>query len=200
MRCISPLSLRQNGSINVVPCGKCNFCLSSKRDDWSFRLRQELKVSTSASFITLTYATEKMPVNSSGLLELRKSDCQAFMKRLRKVNCGTSFFSPRRSGLALWPEQSVDLDHQATVGKLGEAVEHIHVAVIGEHHEELAARRILPPEAHVARQTVRKRVVLEQAAEEHPRREAIIQPRSNEVLVEAPLRQVHPVERDARLE
>lgn len=86
MRCISPLSLRQNGSINVVPCGKCNFCLSSKRDDWSFRLRQELKVSTSASFITLTYATEKMPVNSSGLLELRKSDCQAFMKRLRKVN------------------------------------------------------------------------------------------------------------------
>lgn len=86
MRCISPLSLRQNGSINVVPCGKCNFCLSSKRDDWSFRLRQELKVSTSASFLTLTYSTDKLPINPSGHLELRKSDCQLFMKRLRKVN------------------------------------------------------------------------------------------------------------------
>lgn len=87
MQCISPLTIRHGGAKNVVPCGKCNFCLSNKRSDWSFRLGQELKRASSAKFLTLTYADCKLPVNpTSGLLELCKEDMVLFMKRLRKEN------------------------------------------------------------------------------------------------------------------
>lgn len=59
-QCISPLSL--NRGAQVVPCGKCNFCLSNNRQDWSFRLEQELKVAQSAKFLTLTYEAEHLPI------------------------------------------------------------------------------------------------------------------------------------------
>lgn len=73
MRCVKPIQLGKN----LVPCGKCNFCLEVKRGDWSFRLQQELKVAKSAHFLTLTYATE--PLHG-----LDKTHIQLFHKRLRK--------------------------------------------------------------------------------------------------------------------
>lgn len=79
MRCISPLTIRRDGSRHVVPCGSCNYCLSSKRSDWSFRLMQEMKVSSSAFFLTLTYA-------DSLQLSLDKTHVQLFKKRLRKAH------------------------------------------------------------------------------------------------------------------
>lgn len=79
MRCISPLLLVRDGKRDVVPCGKCNFCLQTKRADWSFRLNQEWKVASSAHFLTLTYEDSQIPVNG-----LCKEDHQLFMKRLRK--------------------------------------------------------------------------------------------------------------------
>lgn len=85
MRCISPLSIRRDGQRQTVPCGKCGFCLQSKRADWSFRLVQETKVASSAHFLTLTYEDDKLPFNqSSGLPELDKKHYQLFTKRLRK--------------------------------------------------------------------------------------------------------------------
>lgn len=69
-----------------VPCGKCVFCLQSKRNQWSVRLEEELKVSTSALFVTLTYNERMVPVGSDGLLSLDKRDVQLFMKRLRRNN------------------------------------------------------------------------------------------------------------------
>lgn len=85
MRCISPLLIRRQGERHTVPCGKCNFCLQSKRGEWSFRLAQEAKVSDSAFFLTLTYEDEKLPINeASGLPQLSKTDYQLFTKRLRK--------------------------------------------------------------------------------------------------------------------
>lgn len=83
MKCISPLWIRKSGY--TVPCGKCNFCLASKRVDWSFRIAQELKVSSSALFLTFTYADEcpEIPRSPSGLLELDKTHMQLFMKKLR---------------------------------------------------------------------------------------------------------------------
>lgn len=90
MLCISPLSIpRPNGSGQrdriTVPCGKCLPCLSNKRQDWVLRLKQELKVSKSAKFVTLTYEDKFTPVNEDGILTLRKSDVQLYLKRLRKV-------------------------------------------------------------------------------------------------------------------
>lgn len=69
-----------------VPCGKCVNCLSSKSRQWIFRLKQEMKVSSSAFFVTLTYADENLVWTSSGIATLFKSDFQNFMKRLRKAH------------------------------------------------------------------------------------------------------------------
>lgn len=86
MRCISPLFIRSSSSREFVPCGKCNFCLSVKREEWTFRLLQEAKQSKTAAFLTLTYEDGTVPTTSDGLLDLRKRDLQLFQKRLRKEN------------------------------------------------------------------------------------------------------------------
>lgn len=82
MRCISPILIRSKGRHDFVPCGKCNFCLQTKRFDWSFRLLQEIKVSSSAYFLTLTYNEDNHPLDGS----LSRRDFQLFMKKLRKRN------------------------------------------------------------------------------------------------------------------
>lgn len=82
MECISPLSLpRPNGLGSIdrvtVPCGKCVSCIQKKRNQWSFRLEQELKSSDTAYFVTMTYDDK----NTTGLV--CKKDVQDFLKRLR---------------------------------------------------------------------------------------------------------------------
>ena len=89
MICLSPISLvdpkgTSNAQRITVPCGKCLSCLSRRRDDWSFRLKQEVKICTSAFFITLTYSDENLPRSDCGLPCVSKRDVQLFMKRLRK--------------------------------------------------------------------------------------------------------------------
>jgi len=85
MRCISPLMIRDKGRRDIVPCGKCNYCLQSKRADWTFRLLQEHKVSDSAHFLTMTYDEDKLPYSGSGVPQLCKQDVVLFTKRLRKM-------------------------------------------------------------------------------------------------------------------
>ena len=68
----------------MVPCGKCAACLTNKRKEWTFRLNQELHVSSSSFFITLTYDDEHIPVTEEGLPTFSKRDIQLFIKRLRK--------------------------------------------------------------------------------------------------------------------
>lgn len=84
MKCISPIWIRKTGQ--SVPCGKCNFCLAIKRADWSFRLAQEHRVSSTAMFLTLTYSDEHLPMSDYGVPTLDKEECQNFIKRLRKEN------------------------------------------------------------------------------------------------------------------
>lgn len=63
-----------------VPCGKCLACLQKKRQDWVFRLKQELRVASSAFFVTLTYDDAHLPSDCS----LNVRDPQLFLKRLRQ--------------------------------------------------------------------------------------------------------------------
>ncbi|AXL14914.1 replication initiator protein [Microviridae sp.] len=91
MQCISPINLPRHGGDGnkdriVVPCNKCIACLATRREQWAFRLEQELKVAQSASFITLTYEDENIPVSESGMTTLQKRDLQLFTKSLRKSN------------------------------------------------------------------------------------------------------------------
>lgn len=81
MRCISPILVRSNGRRDFVPCGKCNYCLQTKRFDWSFRLYQESKSAVSANFLTMTYDDDHLRSPS-----LCKRDVQLFTKRVRKDN------------------------------------------------------------------------------------------------------------------
>lgn len=47
---------------------------------------QEEKRSSSSYFITLTYETTHVPISKAGYMELKKSDIQKFIKRLRKAH------------------------------------------------------------------------------------------------------------------
>nr|QJB21634.1 MAG: replication initiator protein [Microvirus sp.] len=84
MQCISPMSVaRPNGKNSqdrvTVPCGKCMACLQSKRNQWAYRLNNELKHAQNAFFITLTYDDDHLPQGGS----LDKRALQLFLKRLR---------------------------------------------------------------------------------------------------------------------
>lgn len=65
------------------PCGQCLACRINKRRVWTLRLILESYLHPSASFITLTYEPDNLPLNLSGVPILCKRDVQLFMKRLR---------------------------------------------------------------------------------------------------------------------
>lgn len=90
-----------------VPCGYCPACLSNKRNEWSIRLNEEMRISESAYFLTLTYdddhikykhkqgqktytfiqlmkLAKKESIAGVDIETLDKFDLQNFNKRLRK--------------------------------------------------------------------------------------------------------------------
>lgn len=66
-----------------APCGKCPPCLHKKSQNWIIRLMNHEKITTSAQFITLTYAPEYVPISKKGFMSLRMKDYTKFMKALR---------------------------------------------------------------------------------------------------------------------
>lgn len=90
--CLTPYYVKANTKhpeSMSVPCGNCPACYSRRISGWSFRLMQEDKYSSSAWFITLTYAPHSVPYSKHGFKTLVKSDVQKFLKRLRKLNENT---------------------------------------------------------------------------------------------------------------
>lgn len=74
------------GGKHVVPCGKCAYCLQSKRSAWMFRVHHEMRTNPYRGvFLTLTYDERHvMRVGNDGRLSLRFRDVQLFLKRVRK--------------------------------------------------------------------------------------------------------------------
>ena len=70
--CIKP-------TFGQYPCGKCPACLARSRQEWVFRLREELKSCDFGLFATLTYTDETLPLDGVSI-----RDVQLFLKRLRK--------------------------------------------------------------------------------------------------------------------
>lgn len=64
----------------TVSCGQCMGCRLAKSQDWVTRMMHERQYHDCASFITLTYSTEHVPI-SGGLVV---SHLQKFLKRLRR--------------------------------------------------------------------------------------------------------------------
>lgn len=96
MQCIAPIVLIRDEPnadgyySDKVPCGKCATCQKRRAAQWIFRLQQELKRSTSAIFLTLTYEDEHVPLakvqgHTTDLMTLDYSHHQKFLKRLRKA-------------------------------------------------------------------------------------------------------------------
>lgn len=94
-RCLTPKTL-VNRDGDVVPCGKCPNCRAKRVSNWSVRLMQELKDSTSAHFLTLTYDTNSVHITPNGFMDLSKRDVQLFFKRLRKAHAKNNAFKGRR--------------------------------------------------------------------------------------------------------
>lgn len=85
MRCLQPI----NVGGKLMPCGKCPACLTNKKNEWVFRLNEELKVSPYSYFFTLTYRDNDLSYICSVPYKvefpcLNKRDVQLFLKRLRK--------------------------------------------------------------------------------------------------------------------
>lgn len=76
MKCLKPIKVGEN----YFNCGHCMNCRINYTQMWSLRLIYELSNSDSASFVTLTYNNENLPLDYG----LHKKDVQDFMKRLRK--------------------------------------------------------------------------------------------------------------------
>lgn len=92
MACETPIRIKAKKKVDgivrmqgnqIVPCGKCYHCRLRRVNDWVFRLQCEEKNNTSASFVTLTYNNEKVPLTSKKLMTVKKTDIQKFLKRLR---------------------------------------------------------------------------------------------------------------------
>lgn len=64
-----------------LPCGKCIGCRTKQSRDWTIRLCHENEQHEEASFITLTYAPEHLPLDGC----LQKQHLQNFFKNLRRT-------------------------------------------------------------------------------------------------------------------
>lgn len=63
MQCLSPIHIRKdapNGG-SIVPCGKCEACVVNRASQWYVRLKQQLRASWNAVFVTLTYDEDHLP-------------------------------------------------------------------------------------------------------------------------------------------
>lgn len=63
-----------------LPCGKCIGCKAARANQWAHRCEHEASIWKDNSFITLTYADERLPKDG----HLSSTDFQRFLKRLRQ--------------------------------------------------------------------------------------------------------------------
>lgn len=119
--CVTPLELKRD-EYTVVPCGKCIECKKRRASGWSFRLMQEDKRSTSALFITLTYAPEHVPITAKKYMTLRKEDYQKFMKRLRKrCDQKLKYYACGEYGTDSWRPHYHAILYNASIDKVKES-------------------------------------------------------------------------------
>lgn len=98
-----------------IPCGRCIGCRLDKSREWALRCMMELKKTPEglASFITLTYNEECVPINyypdpetgeALRSLTLRLEDLQKFWKRLRRSlkNKKIRYFACGEYGSETW--------------------------------------------------------------------------------------------------
>lgn len=104
---------------NIVPCGKCAFCLVNKRSSWQFRIYHEMRTQRMPGyFLTLTYSEKYVKRVANGRLSLRFRDVQLFLKKLRKRKYKAKYICVGEYGpqtlrphyhMILWSDVPVDV-------------------------------------------------------------------------------------------
>lgn len=83
--CLQMITVTHAGEAHKVPCGKCGFCLTSKRAQWMFRVWHEMRTQVHRGyFLTLTYDEKHVKRTADGRLSLRFRDVQLYLKQIRK--------------------------------------------------------------------------------------------------------------------
>lgn len=90
MECINPRYLVQHDI--QVPCGRCGFCLATRKSDWATRLEYEARLWLDKRFITLTYADPHL-YWIGGKPQLKKDHLQNYFKRLRKAGYKLRYYA-----------------------------------------------------------------------------------------------------------
>lgn len=86
MECVKMIEVCHDDVYHKVPCGKCGFCLQSKRSQWMFRIHWEMFHQLHPGwFLTFTYNEKCVKRTADHRLSLRFSDIQKFLKKLRKA-------------------------------------------------------------------------------------------------------------------
>lgn len=79
------VKVKHGNNVHIVPCGKCAFCLTSKRSSWMFRIHHEMRLQEHRGyFLTFTYDQKHVKRGPEGF-SLRFKDIQLYLKRLRKA-------------------------------------------------------------------------------------------------------------------
>lgn len=88
MQCYKKIAIenKTTGDYMMVACGKCNFCLQNRRNDWAIRMHWENKISMGSAFITLTYDNEHVPRVKGNMFDftLKKRHLYRFLKTIKQ--------------------------------------------------------------------------------------------------------------------
>lgn len=143
MGCISPLEFRVKDSFGYsqnikVPCGHCLNCMIKKQSQIEFLAKKELidnyQAGKSASFVTLTYDDNHLPLNEEGFYTLRRSDLQKFLKRMRR---NMEYHNRKRNFKVLYCGEYGDGSHSTSNTGVSTCRPHYHLVFIGLSPEEV---------------------------------------------------------------
>jgi len=112
-----------------IPCGKCPACKRRRVEDWTIRLEEEDRVSSSSYFVTLTYTDEELPWDQdTGEVILSKRDLRNFIKRLRYYDNKTELWDAK-------PKDGRSIKYYAC-GEYGGQTErpHYHLIIYNVRH------------------------------------------------------------------
>jgi hypothetical protein len=85
VKCVYPQrKVNEQGVETGYPCGQCMPCRITRRQEWTFRILCEMKMSHNHYFVTLTYNPENLPEGGN----LVKEHVQLFLKKLRHRHNG----------------------------------------------------------------------------------------------------------------
>lgn len=153
--CLKMIKVRHGEYTYTVPCGKCGFCLETKRSQWMFRVHYEMKTQEYPGwFITLTYQPKYVKRVADGRLSLRFTDVQKFFKKLRKAKYYAKYICVGEYGgqtkrphyhVLLWSDCPAHTFERYWTTKEGHLLGQIHIGRISMQSAMYTLKYIIQP-------------------------------------------------------